>query len=98
MKVQNLLINLKKYIRKEDKMLEDKLRDYLKTLDKEELELIIFNHYKFIVDKLERLKKENKGFKEKDMNILVNKTNDEIEFIKIQLGWFENYIFNKIKE
>jgi hypothetical protein len=78
-------------------MLEDKLLSYLKTLDKEELEKIIFNHYKFVVEKLEHLKEENKGFKGKKMNILVDKKNEEIDFIKIQLGWYENYILNKIK-
>lgn len=78
-------------------MLEDKLKSYLKALAKEELEKIIFNHYKFVVAKLEHLLKENKGFKEKKMNIIVDKKNEEIDFIKIQLGWYENYILNKIK-
>jgi hypothetical protein len=73
-------------------MKDQKLKDYLKTLDKEQLESIIFNYYKFIVNKLEYTNKENKGFKEQNMTNLIDKTQDEIDFVTLELRWLENYL------
>lgn len=77
-------------------MLDEKLKRHLSYLSKTELETILFNYYKFIVDKLESLKKENKGFKEQNMDLLANKTQEEIDFVRLELQWLENYLVEKV--
>ncbi len=79
-------------------MQEQKLKDYLASKSKEDLENIIINHYKFLVDQLEKTQKDYKGFIENNMNIVANSTKEELDFIFLQMQWYENYIEQKIKE
>lgn len=79
-------------------MQEQKLKDYLTNKSKEDLENIIINHYKFLVNKLERTEQEYRSFVENNMDILATSTKKEYEFIFLQMKWYENYIEEKLKE
>lgn len=85
-------------MRRYKQMKEQKLKDYLSNKSKEELENIIINHYKFLVNELERIEKEYRGFVENNMDILAKSTKNEYDFIFLQMKWYENYIEEKIKE
>jgi hypothetical protein len=79
-------------------MQEQKLKDYLSSKSKEDLENIIINHYKFLVNELEKTEKEYRGFVENNMDILVKSTKKEYDFIFLQMKWYENYIEEKIEK
>lgn len=79
-------------------MKEDKLNQYLSSKSKEQLQNIILNHYKFIVNKIEHLQKEYEEYRNKGMNNLAECVHDEKEFIMLQLKWYENYIKEDIKQ
>ena len=79
-------------------MKEKLLIDYLNNKSKKDLVSIIINHYKLVVSKLEKTKKQYDGFLKENMDICAEHTKDEYDFILLQLKWYENCILSKIEK
>ncbi len=70
----------------------DKLKEFLKTLTKEQLEKIIFKNYEYIVDEFERFKREVEGFKKAKMDKCLKTSEESKHDFELMLKHLDNLI------